>query len=359
MRDFTEFVRSHMPALHVSPEREAGIVAELAQQMEQAYEDALAVGASESEAIARASACLSDSDGLAKAVEADERRAAGAGLLGDVRYALRFLRRNPVFTLVSVSTLAFGIGGNTAVFTLADALLLRVLPYRAPDRLVAIETRKSQQPELEPWSSALDFFDFRERARSYEATAAISPVWSVVLTGRGPAEQLDALYVSASLFPMLGVTPVAGRLFAQEDDLRANATTVVVLSHRFWQRRFGGRSDIVGQTLALDSCSCTVIGVLPADFGWAGEPMTGRANTIDVYFPLASNMLAGSVRSVRFLKLVGRLRPGVSAAQANAEARALGAALAAENPATNRGFDWSAGPLSNLVAAACAPPCCY
>jgi putative ABC transport system permease protein len=271
------------------------------------------------------------------------------GLTGDVRYALRFLRRNPVFTAVAVATLAFGIGGNTAVFTLADTLLLRVIPYPAPDQLVAIETRKSQQPEIEPWSSAPDFFDVRERARSYSAIAAVSPVWSVVLTGRGPAEQLDALYVSATMFPMLGVTPAAGRVFAPEEDDRSHVSTVVILSHRFWQRRFGGRRDIVGQALVLDSRPCTVIGVLPANFHWVGEPMTGRADTIDAYLPLSSNTLAGSVRSLRFLKLAARLKTGISAMQANDEARAIGAGLAAENPSTNRGFDWDARPLADLV----------
>src|SRR5580765_1880002 len=140
------------------------------------------------------------------------------GAAGDLRYAFRFLRRNPVFTAVAVATLAFGIGGNTAVFTLADTLLLRILPYRAPNQLVAIDTIKTQQPEVQHWSSALDFYDFRDRTRSYSVIAGISPVWSVILTGRGPAEQLDSLYVSASLFPMLGVQPALGRLFTPEED---------------------------------------------------------------------------------------------------------------------------------------------
>jgi putative ABC transport system permease protein len=350
MPDFTQYVREQLPALHVPAAREAEIVAELAQQLEQVYEDAIAGGATEAEALARAHACLGDWKRLGNAVDVEEPRARGVGLGGDIRYALRFLWRNPAFTAVAVATLAFGIGGNTAVFTMADALLLRVLPYRAPEQLVAIETRKTQQPEIEPWSSALDFFDFRERARSYTTVAGMGPVWSVALTGRGPAEQLDALYVSASLFPMLGVTPAAGRVFAPEEDVRSQASNVVMLSYRFWQRRFGGSREIVGQTLVLDgSCSCTVIGVLPADFRWAGEPMTGRADTIDLYFPLASNMLTGSMRSLRFLKLVGRLKPDVTAQQANDEARAIGATLAEQFPGTNRGFDWGARPLADLA----------
>jgi hypothetical protein len=119
----------------------------------------------------------------------------------DIRYALRFLRKNPGFAAISVLTLAFGIGGNTAIFTMVDALALRGLPYREPDRLVAIETRKTQQPELAPWTSAPDFFDARQRTRSFSSVAAISPIWNVTLTGRGSAERLECLYVSATFFP--------------------------------------------------------------------------------------------------------------------------------------------------------------
>ena len=117
-------------------------------------------------------------------------------------------------------TLAFGIGGNTAIFTMVDALVLRGLPYPAPERLMAIETRKAQQPEIEPWTSALDFFDIREQSRSFSSMAGISPVWNVVMTGRGRAEQLDALYVSAAFFPMLGVTRRWGARFTPEEDRR-------------------------------------------------------------------------------------------------------------------------------------------
>ncbi|HTP35976.1 MAG TPA: ABC transporter permease [Candidatus Acidoferrales bacterium] len=350
MRDWRAHVRAHLPALHARPEREAEIVAELALQLEQAYEEALAGGANEAGAMAHAESLLGDWRSLARGIDREERRPrvlAGTG--GDFRYAIRFLRRNPVFTLAAAATLAFGIGGNTAVFTLADTLLLRALPYRAPEQLVAIETRKSQQPEIEPWTSAADFFDFRDRARSYSALAAVSPVWSVVLTGRGPAEQLDALFVSAAFFPMLGVNAELGRTFASQDDPRAPGSSVVMLSYGYWQRRFGGSRQILGKSLTLDGRAYTVIGVLPKKFGWAGEPMTGRVNTIDVWFPLAANQLVGSVRSVRYLKLAGRLRPGVTARQASEEARRVGTELAAEYPASNRGFDWDARSLEGMV----------
>ena len=351
MPDFNAIVRAHLPALHVSAVREAEIVAELAQQLEQTYQDAVAGGATESDAMARARTHLGDWERLAKRIEGeDERRGASmTGSAGDLRYALRFLWRNPVFTAVAIATLAFGIGGNTAVFTLVDTLLLHGLPYHAPERLMAIETRKSLQAEVDPWSSAPDFFDLRARTRSYSALAGISPVWNVVLTGRGPAEQLDALFVSSSFFPMLGVEAALGRTFSAQEDPQSPLTGVVVVSHRFWQRRLGGSRDAIDQILQLDNSTYKVIGVLPANFRWAGEPLIGRADTVDAWFPLAANPLVNTPRSLRFLKIVGRLQAGATPQQANEETRQFGVTQAEQYAATNRGFDWSARPLEDLV----------
>ena len=226
MPDWSKLVRERLPALHVRPERENEIVAELALQLEQAYADAIAGGAGEEEARRRALGQMGDWDKLGRGVDVPERRAGfTAGGLHDLRYALRFFRRNLAFTAIATLTLAFGIGGNTAIFTMVDALVLRGMPYPAPERLMAIETRKAQQPEIEPWTSALDFFDIREQSRAFSSMAGISPVWNVVMTGRGRAEQLDALYVSAAFFPMLGVERGVGpHLHAggrpQDDSLR-------------------------------------------------------------------------------------------------------------------------------------------
>ena len=358
MPDFREYVRGHLPPLSVSPERENEIVAELALQIEQAYSEALAAGASEPEALRRSTAPFSDWPALAHNINAAERQppplepARGgllAGGLRDLRRAARFLLRNPAFAAIGIFTLAFGIGGNTAVFTMVDAVALRGLPYPHADQLMAIETHKVQQPEIEPWTSALDFFDLRDGARSFSSLAAISPVWSVVLTGRGEAEQLNALYVSADFFPMLGVKPALGRTFLPAEDNRAQPSGVVMLSHAFWQRRMGGASDVLGQSIALDGGSATVVGVLPADFRYAGEPLAGTAEDIDVWMPLASNQLAGSVRNVRFLKVIGRLRPGVSREQARQEIRSLGSALAERYPDTDRGFAGDIQPLRDQV----------
>jgi predicted permease len=347
MHDWRRFVRERLGTLRALPEREAEIVAELAQQIEQAYADAIADGATEAEAIRLAGAHLGDWKRLAREIEAAERPSAPvpdyrgsiwSGVWQDFRYALRFLRRSPAFAAIAVTTMAFGIGGNTAVFTMVDALVLRDLPYREPDRLMAIETRRIDQPELEPWTSAADFYDFRERQHSFSAVAAISPVWSVVLTGRGAAEQLDALYVSAEFFPMLGVNAELGRVFAADEDRKGQPKNIVVLSHSYWQRRFGADRAVIGQNLRLDGGTYTVIGVAPPGFRWAGEPLSGTATEIDVWMPMAANPIINTVRSVRFMKVIGQRRRDVTVAQARDEIHRLSASLAAEYSQFDKGY---------------------
>ena len=352
MPDWRKEVRASLPDLAVGPQRESEIVAELATQMEQAYAAALAGGASEEEAVRQARNQFADWRSLAREIDVAERPPRSRVLAGawqDLSYATRMFARNRAFAAIAIATLACGIGANTAIFTMVDAVALRGLPYRAPQQLMAIETRKANQPELEPWTSALDFFDILERTRAFSGVAAISPVWNVVMTGRGDAQQLDCLYVSADFFPMLGVSATLGRTFLPEEDRRTQAGNVVVLSHSWWQRQFAGDREMIGKTLVLGGSNFTVIGVLPESFRYAGEPLAGTATEIDAWLPLGGNQLAGSARTVRFLKVIGRLKPGVSAAQGSDEMRRIGAALAEQYPATNRGFTGGAEPLAGQV----------
>jgi predicted permease len=357
MHDWQAYVRRHLPPLTVSPEREHEIVSELALQLDQAYQDALAGGQSEQQALSHAQGQIRSWSDLARDINSAELQAAPssdkprllAGVTGDVRYALRFLRRNPMFAVLAVFTLAFGIGGNTAIFTLVDALAIHSLPYRDPGSLIAIETRKAQQPEVEAWTSALDLFDLRDHNQSFSAIVGVSPIWNVVMTGRGPAEQLNSLFASAGFFPMLGVNAALGRTFQAQEDQRATPSHVVVLSHSLWQRHFGGSRDALGASLVLDDSSYTVIGVLPANFRYAGEPVAGTATDIDAWFPLSANPLASSERGLRFLKVVGRLRDGVTLEQAQDEIHRLGTALTAQYPATNQGFSYDVQALSRQV----------
>src|SRR3954454_7612153 len=293
MRNWREDVRGRLPRMAVSPERENEIVAELALQMEQAYAEAIAGGATEAEAERRADAQFADWKGLAREIEHAEgpRARWWSGVGQDVRYAARQLRRNPMFAAIAVVTLAFGIGGNTAIFTMVDTLVLRGLPYRQPARLMAIETRRVEQPEIDPFTSPSAFFDLRERLQSFESVMGIQPVWNLVLTGRGEAEQVKGLYASSAFFPMLGVRPVVGRPFGAEEDVAGKPRLVALLSYPFWQRRFGGRPDILGEKLMLDDSAFEVIGVMPRGFRYEGEPIAGTATDIDLYAPMAANPL--------------------------------------------------------------------
>jgi putative ABC transport system permease protein len=356
MHDWQQYVRERLPRLTVGPERESEIVAELALQLDQAYSGALAAGAPDEDALRQARSQVRNWEDLAREINRAEHyvapppeRRSLSGATADIRYALRFFRRNPTFAAIAVLTLAVGIGGNTAIFTLVDAVALRSLPYRDPGRLMAIETHKVRQPEIEPWTSALDFFDLRDHNQSFSAVAGISPIWNVVLTGRGPAERLETLYVSADFFPMLGVGTALGRTFNSEEDNRTKPAPVVVLSHRFWQRHFGGSRQAIGSTLVLDGGAFSVIGILPAGFRYAGEPVAGTASDIEVWLPLAANPLTASARGLRFLKVAGRLKAGVSAERARAEVAALGAALAEQFVPTNQGFAFDIQPLSQQV----------
>jgi putative ABC transport system permease protein len=352
MPDWRELVRRRLAGLAVGPERESEIVYELAAQMEQAYGDALAGGASQAEARTRAEAQFRNWDELAREIgraEHGRRPRWFAGAWHDARFAGRYLSRHPGFAAIAVLTLGFGIGASVAVFSLMDALVLRSLPYPDASRLMAVDTRRVQQPEIEPWTSPPDFFDLRERTRTFSAMAAIDPVWNMVLTGRGDAQQLTALFASADLFPLLGVKAKLGRTFSPREDDRHRPMAVTMLSHGFWQRRFGGRRDAVGQVLHMDGNAYTVIGVLPADFHYEGEPLAGTAADIDVYLPLAANPLTNGGRGLRCLKVIARLRPGVSVEQAAGDVRRIGEELAGEYGASNRGFAMDVQPLRAQV----------
>ena len=357
MHNWEGYVREHLPRLTVAPEREAEIVAELALQLEQAYNGALVRGESEEDAVEAARSQVGSWELLAREINLAEHYVAPAargpglvsGAVADIRYALRFFRRSPAFTATAVLTLALGIGGNTAVFTLVDAVALRGLPYRDPASLMAIETHKINQPELEPWTSALDFFDMRDNLHSFSAVAGISPVWNQVLLGRGPAEHIESLFVSSSFFLMLGVSAARGRTFTPAEDNRTTHSSAIVVSHRFAERSFGGNDQALGAALTLDGVNYIVIGVLPPGFRYAGEPVAGTASEIDVWHPLASNTLTPSQRGLRFLKVIGRLKPGITVEGARAEVAALGASLAQDYPKTNQGFADSVQPLSRQV----------
>src|SRR5262245_34310582 len=191
----------------------------------------------------------------------------------DVRYGFRMLRRNPGFAIVAVVTLALGIGANTAIFSVVNAVLLHSFPYIDADRLVLLAEKRREMNLLA--LSHPDFVDWRSQNHVLESVGAVRR-WNPNLTADGEPERLQAAMVTAEIFPTLGILPHIGRVFVDEDD-QPGATRVAVLSYGFWQRRFGSDENVIGRNLTLDQKPYTIIGVMPPRFEFW---------TADVWAPL-------------------------------------------------------------------------
>jgi hypothetical protein len=180
-------------------------------------------------------------------------------LLQDMRYAFRLLLKNPGFTTIAVLTLALGIGANTAIFSVVNAVLLRPLPFKDASRLVLI-AEKSQYPFIS--TSYLNWLDWRDQSHSFESVEATRST-TVTLTGAGAPERINSRNMTAGIFSLLGVESVVGRTFLPEED-RAGGNPVVLLSYGLWHRRFAGSPEVLGKAITLDSQPYTVAGVMPA-----------------------------------------------------------------------------------------------
>jgi putative ABC transport system permease protein len=220
-------------------------------------------------------------------------------LFQDLRYSIRMLRRNPGFTFVAALTLALGIGANTAIFSVVNAVLLRPLPYHDPDRLVTASPYRRATDGYTILSP--NFLNWRAQSQSFEQMAAYTTATSD-LTGGGEPERLTAGLVSAELFSTLGVPPALGRGFTATED-QLNGPPVVILSHRLWQRHFGGDPQLIGRAITLDGQSRRVIGVMPSGFQFPAE--------LDLWLPLNLDTSGSSKRMV-IVNVVGRLKPGVT-----------------------------------------------
>jgi putative ABC transport system permease protein len=247
----------------------------------------------------------------------------------DLRYALRLLAKSPGFTAVAVLTLALGIGANTAIFTVTNALLLRPLPFANPSRLALVAVADAGQRSELSLMSYLRFTTIQEQARSFSGIAAVTNE-SFNLSGRGDAEEIPSARTSWNFFDVLGVRPQLGRTFAASED-QPGWKQVALISHSFWMTHFGGDRDVVGQNITLDSRDCTVIGVLPADFVFS---FLGAK--IDIWAPRVYEMNLITPQQVQrgtgFLTAVARLRPGVARDQAQAEMEVLNRQYQRANP---------------------------
>jgi putative ABC transport system permease protein len=263
----------------------------------------------------------------------------------DLSYAFRVLRKNPGYAAVVVTVLALGIGANTAIFSVVNAILLRPLPFERPDRLVMVWQTNPQHGSIQDQVSYLNLTDWREQQTVFEEIGAFNPR-GMSLTGSGEPEHLPGCFVSANLFPLLGIKPMLGRYFLPEED-RAGGEFAVVISHSLWQRRFGSDPQILGRAITLNGASYTVVAVMPAGFQF---PVQGQfpIPTSELWAPLAIDS-AQTNRQAQYLFAVGRLKPGVMTGQAQAEMASIAERLAEQYPAANRGLGVNLVPLHEQI----------
>jgi putative ABC transport system permease protein len=255
-------------------------------------------------------------------------------LLQDLRYGLRLLRKSPAFTFIALITLALGIGANSAIFTVVNGVLLSPLPYPEPDRLVELfnpaEDGYAKIGEFSPQ----DFDDFARESKSYSAIAAYSYIpgqTGMTLTSEGEPVRLTSASVSGQFFGVFPVRPVAGRMLTIDDDV-VGRNSQVVISENLWRKQFGSDANIAGKKVILEGAPFTVVGVAP-------RSMQFPSKDVDIWSPLTlvGETSVPHIRQLRWMNAVGRLKPGVSLAQAHAEANVIMARLAKMYPDTNEG----------------------
>jgi putative ABC transport system permease protein len=250
-------------------------------------------------------------------------------LLQDLRHAARMLLRAPGFTVVAVLTLGLGIGANTAIFSVVNGVLLRPLPFAEPDRVIQFGTIPSGEEPTAGYLSPPDFVSLREGSRSFTDVVAFM-AGGATLTGMDEPQRLDAAWVSAGFFELLGAEPVLGRTLRPEENEPGN-TEVAVLAHALWQQAFGADPAVIGRTVELNGVARTIVGVAPPGFGFPEE----RA----VWVPLSYNetFSAGTDvnRRAQYLQVLARLQPGASLEEARAEAGTISARLERAFPQTN------------------------
>lgn len=262
----------------------------------------------------------------------------------DLRFSARLLSRSPGFFLVAVLTLALGIGANSAVFSLLDAVLLRPLPYANPERLVWLwESNAARKLPVVPASPA-NFADWARESRMFEAMAAWRDV-NLTLTGAETPERLSGARVFPQLLDVLGIQPVLGRGFAPGEGTGSGAP-VAIVTHGMWQRRFGGDPALAGRTIQLDGVSHTVIGVLPPSFRFP----FGRVEVLVPWIPSAGE-LAERGAKFRYLRVVARLKAGVPLRQAQTEMAAIAQRLEQAYPASNKGWGVNVMPMREFFVA--------
>jgi putative ABC transport system permease protein len=345
MPEWKQEIRERLAPLKLAPTREAEIVEELAQHLEDRYAELLSGGAAPEDAHRTALTELRERETLQRELRRVERRVAQepialgtnrrrnmiTDLWQDLRYGARMLLKNPGFTTIAVITLALGIGANTAIFSVVDAVLIRAFPYRQPDRLVIVwETIRGELNTVSP----ANFFDWREQNRVFEGMAAYADT-GVNLAGDGEPEEIPAQETTANLFSVLGVNALLGRTFTPEDG-KPGQNNVAVISFALWQSRFGGDPRAIGRKVNINAVGRTVIGVLPPDVKWHVRKFSTTGRTAELWFPAITDEMR-DFRG-RYIGVVARLKPNVTLQQARAEMGAVAGRLAEQYKQFNAGY---------------------
>jgi putative ABC transport system permease protein len=283
-------------------------------------------------------------------------------LAQDLRYAVRSLGKTPGFVVVAAATLAVGLGMNTAVFSIVNAVMLRGLPYPEPDRLISLWEEQTPRQQVRTMNSSgsglgaaparnrssvsvANLVDYRRGTKAFEGLAGVS-AFQKNLTGNGAPERLKGEGVTANYFAILGVEPETGRTFNEEEDREGN-DGVVVLSHRFWERRLGGDTAVLGKTIVLDARPYRVIGVMPRSF----EPVTQftQPDPTEFFVPAAYSKDLLTSHGDHEVGVVGRLKRGVTVRAAQAELDGVSAGLAKQYPDSNFGITAAMAPLRDDI----------
>ena len=253
----------------------------------------------------------------------------------DLRFGARMLVKNPGFTAVAALTLALGVGANSAIFSVVNGVLLKPLPYKEPERLVRVFENHPTFPKF-PISPA-NFLDYREQSRVFEDFAIFHRRDLQLAEGERP-ERLTAMLVSAGFFHLLGFEPVLGRAFLRDDELEANSR-VVVLSHRLWQSHFASDPHVIGRSVKLNGDLFTVVGVMPPGLQHVGGDYHSlpHGENVDVWWPVPLSRIRNQ-RGSHYLNAIGRLKPGVTREQAEAEMNVIARRLEQQYPGSNK--DW-------------------
>jgi putative ABC transport system permease protein len=250
-------------------------------------------------------------------------------LFQDIRYAIRLCLRAPGFTAVAVIALALGIGANTAIFTIVNAALIEKLPYKDPQRLVAVWEESTRRPGRANVVGPSNYLRWKERATAFDGMAGLVET-RIALTGSGDPEELTVQNVTGDFFPILGVSPLIGRTFSDAEYNDQNSPAVI-LTYRLWQRRFGGDPAIVGKPLQLNGAPLTVVGIMPQDFQLQLRSNSLVAKPADLWRPWYLPPEARNPRG-RFMSVIARLKPGISVEQAETEMKTIAAGLSSEFP---------------------------